>query len=171
MEVRCVAFLLMHFAILVAKADASQESDRLLKRLIAAGDELAQASIDRKAVQCSCENFCGGQCFAYGCAPCAASTWSFPGGADLCKDPGPLGRGLLCHVVGGQVTDQACCSVGGDACALPEGECCSSGDCESCDFKSNTTALFPPLPNRFFDNATNVCQERLVPAVAPSLMV
>mmetsp|Transcript_43070 Transcript_43070/g.77309 ORF Transcript_43070/g.77309 Transcript_43070/m.77309 type:complete len:171 (+) Transcript_43070:1-513(+) len=142
-----------------SKSAVASVEDDLRARLVHAGDLLAFASMKPKTEQCSCRDYCTGQCFAYGCAPCAASTWSFPGGEELCLDPGPLGHGLLCQVVGGKVSDQACCTIGGNACSLPQDECCSSGGCSSCPKNPGFKSLFEPLSTRIFDNATNLCKE------------
>ena len=72
-------------------------------------------------VHCACKDFCRGACFACGCAPCTAATWSFPCGGALCTDPGPLGTGLLCAVdpISGTPTSDACCAVNGTIVLYP----------------------------------------------------
>eukprot|EP00927_Polykrikos_kofoidii_P078914 TRINITY_DN75711_c0_g1_i1.p1 TRINITY_DN75711_c0_g1~~TRINITY_DN75711_c0_g1_i1.p1 ORF type:complete len:173 (+),score=22.63 TRINITY_DN75711_c0_g1_i1:77-595(+) len=137
--------------------------ETLRERLRAAAEVLAAAK-GIHTLQCKCEDYCVGRCFAAGCASCTASTWSFPGGGALCADPGPLGNGLLCREdAKGIVTGDACCGVG-SPCALPAGSCCESGSCSSCPAYEKQT-LFPPLDDvttpdglrRSFDNKTNAC--------------
>ena len=96
----------------------------LRARLLSASAVLAAAAGVKGPVACTCASYCTGQCFAAACAPCTADTWSFPGGASLCFDPGPLGNGLLCQVAGPSTnrttTKNACCTTGGaspDLCA------------------------------------------------------
>ena len=125
--------------------------ERLRERLAVVSKLLTQSGFLAKQgpVACSCSDYCSGQCFAPSCAPCPPSTWSFPGGQDLCFDPGPLGTGLLCKVdpASGRVTSNACCTADGPACVLPTSACCSTGDCSSCPPPpAPTTAhLFPAL--------------------------
>ena len=109
-----------------------------------------------KAVQCTCDDYCRGACFACGCSACAAAEWSFLGGAELCTDPGPLGTGLLCAVdaSSGLTTKEPCCTVGGQYCALPPGT--PQGRC-NCP-QAASLALYPPLP-REFDSSKNTCEE------------
>ena len=118
----------------------------LRARLLSASAVLAAAAGVEGPVACTCASYCTGQCFAAACAPCTADTWSFPGGASLCFDPGPLGNGLLCQVAGPSTnrttTKNACCTAGGAACALPAGSCCGSGSCRSCP-------SYPPPPTIF----------------------
>jgi len=111
-------------------------------------------------VQCSCQNYCQGACFSSGCDTCRPSTWNYPGGEAQCKDPGPLGTGLLCTVnqTTGAVEDEACCGGASPACQLPKGSCCSSGGCSSCPKFPRLPPLFPSLRKmRRWDNTTNTC--------------
>jgi hypothetical protein len=95
------------------------------------------------AVNCSCSDYCQGNCFAFGCALCDPSAFSFPGGESLCLAPGPLGCGLLCRVDHATrlVTEHACCNVNGPQCYLPANSCCSDGGCSTCP------APPPPRPD------------------------
>ena len=72
----------------------------LRARLLSASAVLAAAAGVEGPIACTSASYCTGQCFAAACAPCTADTMSFPGGAPLCFDPGPLGNGLLCQVAG-----------------------------------------------------------------------
>ena len=76
-------------------------------------------------------------------APRPPQPCSFPGGAALCTDPGPLGTGLICAIdaISGAPSSGACCTPGGQHCTLPPGSCCEGGSswphmpaagCEAC---------------------------------------
>lgn len=140
-----------------------EENLRTMLRLSAA--QLARSQfldIDADPIMCSCEHYCSGKCFASSCASCPPSTWSFPGGEELCYDPGPLGTGLLCQVnpSTGSVSETACCTVHGPTCTLDKGSCCASGDCTTCPVFPSRTPLFPQLDTvgaRYFNSTTNTC--------------
>ena len=140
--------------------------ERLLRsRLKLAGRFLEQSTFADAStrVSCTCSQYCEGQCFAPACAPCAASVWSFPGGADECFDPGPLGSGLLCSTANGKESTTPCCTDSKKSvCVLPQDACCSSGSCASCP-SYRKMDLFPPLnvtDARTFDFAKNECREK-----------
>lgn len=138
--------------------------DSLRARLHSAADSLGQARA-AAPVQCECKDYCQGRCFAAGCAACPASTWSFPGGEDLCVNAGPLGTGLLCRVGNDQVVTQSACCGTGIPCALPSGSCCQSGSCSTCPSFPADKELFSklnesnvdPRLQRHFDSKTNTC--------------
>jgi hypothetical protein len=79
-------------------------------------------------VECSCEEYDAGTCFAPGCFPCKKECFDVPDGKRLSKMGGPFGTGLLCS------SDcLPCCQspddkdlFEGSTCALPEGGCGSS---------------------------------------------
>jgi hypothetical protein len=80
-------------------------------------------------VDCSCQDYAAGRCFAPGCFPCENSCFDgVPDGARLAKMGGPFGTGLLCS------SDcLPCCQAPddeelfeGSACALPEGGCAAA---------------------------------------------
>jgi hypothetical protein len=133
----------------------------LRQKLLEAATIISQAELGprQKPVQCSCEGYCMGTCFAPLCLPCPAGTWSFPGGEQSCVNPFPLGQGLLCDIdnTSGRAGDQACCRVDGPSCQLPPDSCCASGDCGSCPPYPIPVQVFPPL-NRTFAN--NTCKDR-----------
>ena len=120
------------------KAVIASLRDRLSEasRLVASSEFIAAASRDNHsaAVQCTCHDYCLGNCFSLQCAPCAPSAFAWPGGRSLCFNPGPLGTGLLCHVdaATGAVTARACCTRDGPTCVLPRGSCCEHGGCSRC---------------------------------------
>eukprot|EP00929_Paragymnodinium_shiwhaense_P101473 TRINITY_DN64590_c0_g1_i1.p1 TRINITY_DN64590_c0_g1~~TRINITY_DN64590_c0_g1_i1.p1 ORF type:complete len:174 (+),score=22.08 TRINITY_DN64590_c0_g1_i1:81-602(+) len=153
---------------LCSGTDAADNVTALLRqRLIEAAGVIASSTSD-KPVYCECEDYCSGQCFAASCATCEADTWSFPGGADLCADPGPLGTGLLCRrdPATREVVGKACCSTdSGSPCQLKPGSCCASGSCKSCPPSPAKEAMFPRLDDpstgtRRFDGSTNKCTDR-----------
>ena len=128
----------------------------LASRLLASSSPLLSPDFP---LNCSCEGYCTGQCFAMRCAPCNASTFSFPGGEGLCEDVGPLGTGLLCHVErNGTLTTSPCCTSHGPTCWLPVDSCCSFGDCSTCPPYPMVIGLFPPLKRRFV-NSSSECLE------------
>merc|ERR1719498_1757228 len=138
----------------------------LRERLFEAAQGMGQAKA-RTPVQCRCEDYCTGRCFAPGCASCPADTWSFPHGADMCYDAGPLGTGLLCRVDSdGKVTQSACCGQG-MPCELPAGSCCESGGCSKCPKYKPQDLIFSrldesnpdPRLRRHFDPSSNKCTE------------
>ena len=141
---------------LIALAQQKHTGDMMRQRLRATAAELRGCA----RVHCACEDYCRGACFACGCDACTAATWSFPGGAALCTDPGPLGTGLLCAVdaISGAPTSSACCTPGGRHCTLPPGSCCEGGSCHTCPPPAARPALFQPLP-REFDERTHTCTE------------
>ncbi|CAE8661604.1 unnamed protein product, partial [Polarella glacialis] len=138
----------------------------LRERLLEAAKVVAGAR-SNSTVQCACEDYCTGSCFAASCVACPAATWSFPGGSSLCLDAGPLGTGLLCQAgADGLATQSACCGQdAGGPCALPEGSCCASGSCETCPKYPAKEALFLELDDldtrhdlrRHFDLSSNTC--------------
>lgn len=139
--------------------------DALRKRLKETSELIGQARAFsanfQLSLRCSCEDYCTGRCFSIMCSPCSPSTFSFPGGQDLCTAVGPLGTGLLCHVdpSSRNVTENACCSDSGPTCWLPPGSCCAAGDCTTCptaSYPNNLTLLYAPL-NREFDNTSSTC--------------
>ena len=139
------------------------EITKVLRGRLGTVAELLPTCDATKAVQCTCDDFCRGACFACGCSTCAAAAFSnqsFPGHAALCTDPGPLGTGLLCAVdaSSGLTTKEPCCTVGGQYCALPPGSCCEKGSCQTCPKPAASLALYPPLP-REFDSSKNTCEE------------
>ena len=93
------------------------------------------------SINCSCHDYCIGNCFSLMCAPCSPSAFSWPGGQELCYHPGPLGTGLLCHVdrASNTVTENACCTRDGPTCFLPRNSCCEKGDCSTCPHKKNNS--------------------------------
>jgi hypothetical protein len=160
--VATVAMMTMTSSLVGAAGVAQEEAlvssleDELRVRLVRAGDLLAQSQFDSSAapIRCSCENYCTGRCFAPACGPCPASTWSWPGGKSSCLDPFPLGRGLLCAYdpATGNVTQQACCRVGGTSCQLDPTSCCADGGCSKCPAYPPQPAGLFPLLNRTFIN-------------------
>lgn len=148
-----LSLVLAWMALAFAAASATVEGE-LQERLRLAQKLLSQSefAFGQKALQCSCDQYCTGQCFAPQCAPCDPIAFSFPGGASLCLNPYPLGEGLLCAKdVNGTLTQNACCSVGGATCQLPPDGCCASGGCDSCPTYPPMPSIFPPL-NRTFIN-------------------
>ena len=140
------------------KIDMLRQRLRDASAVVSSSNKLCNASAELQdcstPVHCACKDFCRGACFACGCAPCTAATWSFPGGGALCTDPGPLGTGLLCAVdpISRTPTSDACCAVNGTYCTLPPGSCnCSM-------FSAAKPALFQPLPRKF-DERTLTCIE------------
>ena len=142
---------------LIALAQQKHTGDVMRQRLRATAAELRGCA----RVHCACEDYCRGACFACGCDACTAATWSFPGGAALCTDPGPLGTGLLCAVdaISGAPSSGACCTPGGQHCTLPPGSCCEGGSCHTCPPPAARPALFQPLLTREFDERTHTCTE------------
>ena len=147
----------------------------LQERVRAAAGMLAAAlpRSNTQPVACTCAGYCTGQCFAAGCGSCPAGTWSFPGGKSLCVDPGPLGVGILCEIdeQTGNVTRHACCHMNSTRCTLPEGECCSTGDCSTCPpYPPAPSPLFPPLQDRTWDAQHNACRENITLRVDGNLI-
>jgi hypothetical protein len=141
-----------------AQAQNSQHdvAQLLRERLYRAGDLLARSQFDPTVppLKCSCQDYCTGRCFAPACKPCPASTWSFPGGKTNCLTPFPVGRGLLCAVdpASGNVTQHACCRVGGVSCQLDPTSCCASGGCSQCpSYPPQPSGIFPLLNRTFAD--------------------
>jgi len=135
--------------------------DRLRDQLTLAGELLShQTQRLTKPVQCHCQDFCGGRCFAPGCHTCTANI--FDGDEFLCLASGPFGGGLLCqHNNDDDDSEVACCQPDdeedeGDsssrsepttattttACRIIEGR-----DCDCTKFPP-MLPLFPPPPNR-----------------------
>jgi hypothetical protein len=119
----------------------------LLEQLERAGDMLYNETIPAKPVDCLCEDFCSGYCFAPSCAPCAPSVWN--NDESSCLNAGPLGHGLLCSRP--LAKENPCCQPNGTTCSLAGGEWCD------CSKYSKKTPLFPPLSDsgkRTFRNGT-----------------
>jgi multimeric flavodoxin WrbA len=133
----------------------------------------------------TCEAYCRGWTAAVGCGTCASDAFSFPGGAEMCVHPGPLGTGLLCRMneTTGEPTPKSCCGVGGP-CQLPKpsqedwkdksqwpGGCCWGGDCGKCPGGSPISDEFPllnetrtiPENRRYFDTKTSKCMVGVAP--------
>jgi hypothetical protein len=143
--------------------------------LVSVTEFIPPSRIRAAAINCSCADYCLGNCFAPLCAPCAAALFS--GVRELCFAPGPLGTGLLCRVdpATGRVSANACCNAKGPTCWLPPGSCCENGGCSRCPKQPRgaeggalpSDAIFPSLecnatrnPRsscRRFDNSTGRC--------------
>jgi len=137
---------------------------------------------DKTRLSSTCESYCRGWTAAVGCGTCKPSAFSFPGGAQMCVHPGPLGTGLLCRVnqTSLEVTGESCCGVGGP-CQLPQpsvfdfldtstqwpGGCCAGkSSCGGCAGGSPLSDRFPllnesvtiDLNRRYFDEESNQCK-------------
>eukprot|EP00457_Paulinella_chromatophora_P009847 gb/GEZN01009925.1/.p1 GENE.gb/GEZN01009925.1/~~gb/GEZN01009925.1/.p1 ORF type:complete len:250 (-),score=11.87 gb/GEZN01009925.1/:468-1217(-) len=148
-----------------------QEQNELLQQRLASTALLFSRSILNVGppLRCSCEQYCGGQCFAPQCGVCGASAFSFPGGQHACVRADPFGLGLLCHVhrSSGQVSASACCqtltSNPDTSCVLPAGSCCAMGDCQTCPDFPRPKLRFPELTGRHFNSTTNTCSDSKPP--------
>eukprot|EP00930_Biecheleria_cincta_P104798 TRINITY_DN97205_c0_g1_i1.p1 TRINITY_DN97205_c0_g1~~TRINITY_DN97205_c0_g1_i1.p1 ORF type:complete len:170 (-),score=31.72 TRINITY_DN97205_c0_g1_i1:85-594(-) len=158
--------ILPTFAVRQGSREPGEEA-LLRERLVEAAEVIGTSHAD-EAIVCKCEDYCTGRCFAASCSACDAATWSFPGGASMCLDAGPLGTGLLCRrdPATGQLLGKACCSSAPDGpCKLPPDSCCSSGSCKSCPRYPRQT-IFPSLNDtqtrqdlrRSFIDAENTCK-------------
>eukprot|EP00555_Chaetoceros_dichaeta_P005534 CAMPEP_0198255418 /NCGR_PEP_ID=MMETSP1447-20131203/5544_1 /TAXON_ID=420782 /ORGANISM="Chaetoceros dichaeta, Strain CCMP1751" /LENGTH=240 /DNA_ID=CAMNT_0043941781 /DNA_START=35 /DNA_END=754 /DNA_ORIENTATION=- len=120
----------------------------LRDQLTLAGELLAQSSSTPPppVVQCHCQDFCGGRCFAPGCHTC--TTTLFDGNEFLCLASGPFGGGLLCQGDSDSHdgTEVACCQPEEEdattVCRIIEGREC---DCANVP---PMIPLFPSPPDR-----------------------
>lgn len=155
--VAAAAIACMSFAAVAASATDDPLVIAILRaKLALAQRELAVSRFDptQPPVQCSCEGYCTGRCFAPQCAPCPASTWSYPGGEANCLTAEPLGAGLLCAVdaATGNLTGNACCSATSPSCRLDPTSCCGDGTCGKCPkYAPQPAGVFPGLNRTFVD--------------------
>lgn len=113
----------------------------LIDQLKSAGNELYKEPIPSVPVQCKCEDFCSGRCFAPSCQPCLANVWN-GGGEASCVSAGPLGEGLLCSQP--IEKEMPCCEPNGTTCSIVGGAWCD------CTKYPKEIALFPSMLNRMY---------------------
>lgn len=128
--------------------EGNSSVNRLRDQLKIAGSQLQVADPPKVPISCACVDFCGGKCFAPSCVSCDPSIWSSEA---TCKDPGPLGQGLLCA----RDAESPCCSPNGETCKLSTG-----GSWCDCSEYPKSRPLFPPLESRVWSNATGCVEEK-----------